>query len=512
MGVNLTLKEACALVLSGFLLYRILSALLLWRNNRAFARKHGCKPPRRFPSGIYGLSNFWKVIAAAERKEHVQFIADRYKPGWYTFVVNIFGSDVVQTVEPENIKTVLATLFKDFSLGPVRQEAFHAMLGDGIFTLDGKGWEYSRSLLRPQFSREQVADTEVLDVHVSRVLDLIQKVEGKEVDLQPWFFGLTLDSATEFLFGESADSLLKEETGQKDFAYLFNEGQQWILWKLRWKKLSRVWTPQAMIDVNNGVHKFVDHYVHMALNREKYPLPVASSKKYIFLDAVAQTNKDPKALRDQMLNILLAGRDTTAGLIGWTFYLLARHPNIYKKLRGELESAFGTGEPGVWRRPSFEGLKDVAYLRYVLNEVLRLYPSVPLNGRDAVRDTILPVGGGDDGLSPVFVPKGGRVQYSVYAMHRRTDIYGPDALEFRPERWGEGTKSGRGWEYLPFNGGPRICLGQQYALTEAGFTVARILQCYERMEAVYPDEVPKIEATLTISPQQCLVRLFPVTK
>jgi len=79
-----------------------------------------------------------------------------------------------------------------------------------------------------------------------------------------------------------------------------------------------------------------------------------------------------------------------------------------------------------------------------------------------VRDTVLPVGGGDDGLSPIFVPKGGRVQYSVYAMHRRTDLYGPDALEFRPERWGEGTKSGRGWDYLPFNGGPRICLGREF--------------------------------------------------
>jgi cytochrome P450 len=370
MGPSLTIKDACALVLGAFFLHRIVSTLLLWRNNRAFARKHGCKPPRRWPAGIYGLVNFAQVIAAAKRKEHVQFIANRYKPGWYTFMVNIFGSDVVQTVEPENIKTVLATSFKDFSLGPVRQEAFHALLGDGIFTLDGKGWEYSRALLRPQFSREQVADTEVLDVHVGRVLDLMKEVEGREADLQPWFFGLTLDSATEFLFGESADSLLKEETGHNDFAYLFNEGQQWIMWKLRWKKLAQIWAPQAMVDVNNAVHEFVDRYVHMALNREKYPLPAASSKKYIFLDAVAQTNRDPKALRDQMLNILLAGRDTTAGLIGWTVYLLARHPHIYKKLRDELESAFGTRERGVWRRPTFEGLKDVVYLRYVLNEGL----------------------------------------------------------------------------------------------------------------------------------------------
>jgi cytochrome P450 len=101
-------------------------------------------------------------------------------------------------------------------------------------------------------------------------------------------------------------------------------------------------------------------------------------------------------------------------------------------------------------------------LRHIANQnpVLRLYPSVPLNGRDAVRDTVLPTGGGPDEQSPVFIRKGMTVEYSVYQLHRRKDLYGEDAEEFRPERWGE-QKVGRGWEYLPFNGGPRICLGRK---------------------------------------------------
>jgi cytochrome P450 len=90
---------------------------------------------------------------------------------------------------------------------------------------------------------------------------------------------------------------------------------------------------------------------------------------------------------------------------------------------------------------------------------LRLYPPVPFNTRTALKDTTIPVGGGADRLSPIFIPKGATVLYSVSAMHRRTDLWGPDAAKFVPERW-EGGKM-RGWQYLPFNGGPRICLGRE---------------------------------------------------
>ena len=91
--------------------------------------------------------------------------------------------------------------------------------------------------------------------------------------------------------------------------------------------------------------------------------------------------------------------------------------------------------------------------------MLRLYPVVPVNLREAVKDTTLPVGGGEDGSKPVFVPKGTQVDYSVHVMHRLPHLWGEDADEFRPERW-VGRKPG--WEYLPFNGGPRICLGREF--------------------------------------------------
>ena len=98
--------------------------------------------------------------------------------------------------------------------------------------------------------------------------------------------------------------------------------------------------------------------------------------------------------------------------------------------------------------------------------VLRLYPSVPVNMRQAMNPTVLPVGGGPDRSSPVFVRKGEAVSYSVYAMHRRKDLYGEDADQFRPDRWDSSSEKALdlrniGWGYLPFNGGPRVCLGRE---------------------------------------------------
>lgn len=111
-----------------------------------------------------------------------------------------------------------------------------------------------------------------------------------------------------------------------------------------------------------------------------------------------------------------------------------------------------------------------------------------------MEDSILPLGGGPDGQSPIFVPKGAIVAYSTYAMHRRKDYYGNDAEQFRPERW-ESLRPG--WEYLPFNGGPRICLGQQYALTEAGYVTARLCQEFKEVQSRDP-EPWKENLTLTL--------------
>ena len=161
-----------------------------------------------------------------------------------------------------------------------------------------------------------------------------------------------------------------------------------------------------------------------------------------------------------------------------------------RRLRQELEQVVGNRED-----ISREDVKQMSYLGYMLRETLRLYPSVPVNTRTAHKTTVLPTGGGPDGRSPVLIRKGQNVAYLVYGMHRRKDLFGEDAESFRPERWENpglplyADKSKSAWGYLPFNGGPRVCLGQDFGLMEASYAVIRILQAFSRVEAApYDDE------------------------
>lgn len=249
-------------------------------------------------------------------------------------------------------------------------------------------------------------------------------------------------------------------------------------------------------------HLFVDSAVDRALKAAGSPekgIPGDENKRYVFIDALIEETRDKKVLRDQCLNVLLAGRDTAACCLTWALRLLARHPKVMGKLRAEIAAISGVGQDAT--QPTREHLKKMVYLNIVLKEKLRLYPSVPLNSRAATRTTTIPSGGGPDGQSPILIRKGEAVGYCFYAMQRHTDIHGPDALEFRPERW-EGDKlENVCYGYLPFNGDPCVCLGQEFALLEAGHTVARFVQRFPFIAVPESDpivEVGKEKQTLTL--------------
>lgn len=135
---------------------------------------------------------------------------------------------------------------------------------------------------------------------------------------------------------------------------------------------------------------------------------------------------------------------------------------------------------------------------------LRLYPSVPLNNREAIRTTILPTGGGSTGKRPILVRKGELVVYSQYVNSRMKSIYGDDAPDFRPERWETGEMSDIGWAYFPFSGGPRQCLGEDFALMEVSYTLVRLLQTFANIElpegeAIDPVGLERQRLTLVLS-------------
>lgn len=327
-----------------------------------------------------------------------------------------------------------------------------------------------------------------------------------EVEMQTLFFRLTIDSATEFLFGESVNSQISEMPGadsgkggiERAFARNFDEAQMHMARGFRLGDMWWLHNPKEFKANNKIVTDFVDYYVNLALrgnlNTEKKMEEGHRREKYVLLEAVAQQTRDPDELRGQLLNILLAGRDTTASLLSWLFHSLLRNPQVYAKLRSTVIETFGTYEEP--RDITFANLKGCQYLQYCLNEALRLWPVVPGNGRRSNKATTLPRGGGADGKSPVFLAPQTEVNYAVHVMHRRKDIWGPDADDFKPERF-IGRRSG--WEFLPFNGGPRICIGQQFALTEASYVVVRLLQRFDQIELPSHEIEDQVTSNLTLT-------------
>lgn len=322
-----------------------------------------------------------------------------------------------------------------------------------------------------------------------------------------------MDSATEFLFGQSTDVLgAFPEAGAK-FAAAFTYVTEVMGLHTRLGKLATFLPDKKYVERTKIINEYVSGYVQDAVQLHKTGKSMkkdGDADRYVFLEELAKLGVGEKKIHDELLNILLAGRDTTASLLSYLFYILARRPDVLKKLRAEIMQ-YGS------QAPTFEQIKSMKYLQWCLNEstyhsfftihilyhidqhgisretlgcsklekynltslALRLHPIVPGNARVALIDTTLPVGGGKDGKSPIFVKKGQVIVYQVYVMQTRKDLYGEDAEEFIPERW-ESLRPG--WQYLPFNGGPRICIGQQFALTEASFTTIRILQAFKGVE------------------------------
>lgn len=257
---------------------------------------------------------------------------------------------------------------------------------------------------------------------------------------------------------------------------------------------------QSLDVINKFLHRFID----ITLRMDQQELEEKTSKGYTFLHELARFTRDPKVIRDQVISVLLAGRDTTAGTLSWALYELARHPECVEKLRTEILETVGPNNP-----PTYEHVKNMTYLKAIINETLRLYPSVPFNIRVPLKDCTLPRGGGPDGSEPLPVLKDTKVVYSTLVMQRRPDIYPPvsdtfaDPGVFSPERWAHWHPKPH--EYIPFNAGPRICIGQQFALTEMSYVLVRLFQRFSRIDShMYKLDggKPRLKTDVVLSPGQ----------
>ncbi|KAH7356934.1 cytochrome P450 [Rhexocercosporidium sp. MPI-PUGE-AT-0058] len=379
-----------------------------------FGKRKGCKPSA--PKLIY----HWPLA--------LDILRDGFRAGRDKKLLAFFAEQFDQLSPTAEVK-----ILGDFHLGP-RTLAMKAMIGNGIFTQDGTAWKHSREVLRRQFMRIQYQNLKGFREHLETLMERLNTSSGV-TDLQPIF---------------------KHEIGDL-FSKAFDQASLVTGTRARLGDLYFLYSPTGFVKACGTIKKYTYQFAVDALQRE-VENPV-DSEKTSFISELHRDNEDLQLVRDQVRNVLIAGRDTTAATLSYAFHLLLRNPNVLETLRCEMDSVVGP-EQDIKRAH----IQRMPYLHNVLQETLRLYPPVPINTRFCRKTTTLPVGDGPDGRSPLLVREGMPIAYSVYHMQRRKDLYGPDPLAFRPERWDGSELAGIGWAYLPFNGGPRLCLGKDFGL------------------------------------------------
>nr|GAT51517.1 predicted protein [Mycena chlorophos] len=506
-----------------------------WRD----ARANGAVLPPTKPTLIGGLDLLKEAIANAKNSyPGIAVLTQQMGP-----IVNLrllFENRILIT-EPEYIKAILATQFSSFEKGEHQRGYLTDMLGSGVFLADGELWKFHRAMTRPFFKRERVSDFALFDRYSLVAIDAIKQRlrSGFPVDFQDIITRFAMDASGEFLFGYDARTLdaglpyphnaLKttatdgkialnaDHKKSLEFAEALNRAQVATMQRgplgPAWP-LFEFWSNKILREMGT-ITEFLDPILQRAIggrdgsaarnsaaakeNLEKMVARNVVKDREVqegetLVEHLLHYTQDQKILRDEILNIGLAGRDTTSSLLTFVIYMLTAHPHALAKLRAEVLEVVGPNAA-----PTHEMIREMKYMRAVLNETLRLYPPVPLNMRSTTEPVVLPPV--KPGEKPFYIPANTRVPFATIAMHRRPDLWGPDALQWDPERFIDQRLhkylTPNPFIFLPFSAGPRICLGQQFAYHETSVFLVRFLQAFSGvsldMAAQPPESYPPAE-------------------
>ncbi|KAF2675780.1 cytochrome P450 [Lentithecium fluviatile CBS 122367] len=397
---------------------------------------------------------------------------------------SLFGKTRVMTIAPENLQAVYAN-GKNFGIQPHRLHAMEYFCGQGFLTTDGHTWQNSRRMLKPSFAKGNISDFTFLSREVESLMNKIPR-DGSTVDLQPLLFLMAvayrrqfLNTSLHFLLGvdRSPESESAPCTAES-FVGAFHEAIKGTGIRIMLGRFKGLAPKKQYYTACHLAHEYLDYYVQQAFEHKSYsyasPSSTGALKTRNMIQGLASQTDDVKYIRSQILQGMIASEETTAVLISNTIFLLSRHPQYWQQLRDQVREQ---GEELF----NFEQLSKFVLLQNILSESLRLYPVFSHMSRTCLNDTTLPIGGGADQKQPILITQGANVFTSFYTLHRDKSVFGPDAESFAPERW-ERIHPAQ-WEYLPFGGGQRACLGKEKVLAEAAFVVARLAQRFEKLES-----------------------------
>ncbi|KAH7858885.1 hypothetical protein Vadar_029048 [Vaccinium darrowii] len=436
-----------------------------------------------------------------------------FKGPWFT------NLNCVVTSDPRNLEHLLKTKFPNFPKGGYFRDTVRDLLGNGIFNADDETWQRQRKTASIEFHSAKfrnLTTESLLELVHARLLPVLDdSIEKSEAfDLQDVLLRLTFDNVCMIAFGVDP-GCLSAGLPEIPFAKAFEDATQATL--LRFVTPTLIWKTMRYMGLGfekelKSSIKRVDEFADEVIRTRKKELSTYSAEKKqrsdlltVFMGLRDEEGKlfSDKFLRDICVNFILAGRDTSSVALSWFFWLLDRNPVVEERIVAELSRIIGERgdqvvkeehakeeeeEEEIIFRP--EEVKKMEYLQAALSEALRLYPSVPVDHKEVVEDDVFPDG--------TVLKKGTKIIYAIYAMGRMEAIWGKDCRDYKPERW---LRDGRfmsesAYKFTAFNGGPRLCLGKDFAYYQMKFVAASILYRY-RVKVVenHPVE-PKLALTM----------------
>ena len=351
---------------------------------------------------------------------------------------------------PDYVRHVLVDNNRNYSKATYSHQIIKKVIGDGLITAEGDAWRWQRRLMQPAFHHTRLECMDGLIVEAT--LEMLEKWQqrydqGQPVDVAREMAALTLTVTARALFGVN----LRERVNT--LGEIVNQVA------ILFEKPSNPALRQAAQEFRGVVDDIIQER-----ESDFHDTGDLLSSMMLARDETTGKGMDNEQLRDQMFGLLLAGYETTANALSWTWYLLSQNPWAIGHLRSELHRALGG------KLPVYADLERVPYLRQVLDESLRLYPPAWILGRRAI---------GEDIIGGYYVAPGTVLAISIYTLHRHPAFW-ENPEEFDPQRFAPTNVARRHrYAYIPFGAGPRQCIGNTFGLLEASLIIACISQHFE---------------------------------
>jgi cytochrome P450 len=333
------------------------------------------------------------------------------------------------------------------------------LLGDGLLTSEGEFWRRQRRIAAPGFHSRRIGEfVATMAACTETMLKRWGALNGP-FDLAAEMKALTLAIIARTMFSTEVDRDVETVRRLTDTIVNLRLGLLDLFGFPQWVPRYQPRSWRATITVFEGlVARFLAERRSGQVDRGDLLSMLLAAR-----DPDTGEGMSDRQLRHEVVTILLAGHETVANALSWTWYLLARHPEAEARLHEEVDRVLGG------RTPGFADLAELKWARMVIEEAMRLYPPAHTIGRTAI---------GADHIGGVRIPPGASVTVSIYVTHRNPNLW-PEPERFDPERFAPAAAATRHrFAYLPFGGGPRICIGNSFAMAEVQVVVAMIAQRY----------------------------------